>query len=485
MWTEPVPTFQRRWTTSRACLALLAFGASSLPGLSFGQTHEAPAPPVGPIAPANPVADGPPQRVLTLAQVQQLAMRQPQMLVARAQTDVAVAQADQARAPLLPQVTGTAQYTRETGNYVSRPGFVPQTVLTYMGNPITETVVTPTPSLSQSFDVWNFGVNATQLIYDFGQTSGKFSAASANADATRLAETTTRITVLLNVRRMYFNARAMKELVNVARETLDDQNNHLAQVVAMVSVGTQPQIALAQQQASVANAKVQLITSQNNYETSKAQLNQAAGIAGGTDYDVGSEESPPVEDEDQSLEALVSKAIAARPELAQLVKQREAQESTLSAAKGGYGPAFSAAAGFTEAGLALDNLVPNWSAGLLLNWPFFQGGLTVGQVHQAQAGLNSIDAQTSLEELQVRVDVDTARLAVRAAKATIGAAQDAVTSAKEQLRLAEQRYATGVGNIIELNDAQVAYTTSAAQLVQALYTLASARAQLLAALGRT
>jgi outer membrane protein len=109
----------------------------------------------------------------------------------------------------------------------------------------------------------------------------------------------------------------------------------------------------------------------------------------------------------------------------------------------------------------------------------------VGQVHQAKAGLNSIDAQTSLEELQVRVDVDTARLAVRAAKATIGAAQDAVTSAHEQLRLAEQRYATGVGNIIELNDAQVAYTTSAAQLVQARYSLATARAQLLAALGRT
>jgi outer membrane protein len=74
---------------------------------------------------------------------------------------------------------------------------------------------------------------------------------------------------------------------------------------------------------------------------------------------------------------------------------------------------------------------------------------------------------------------------VKAAKATIGAAEDAVSSAREQLRLAEQRYSTGVGNIIELGDAQVAYTAAAAQLVQARYGLASARAQLLAALGRT
>ena len=99
--------------------------------------------------------------------------------------------------------------------------------------------------------------------------------------------------------------------------------------------------------------------------------------------------------------------------------------------------------------------------------------------------IENADAQRAVEELQVRLDVDSARLAVRAAKATIGASEDAVTSAKEQLRLAEQRYATGVGSIIELDDAQVAYSTAAAQLVQARYSLASARAQLLAALGRS
>jgi outer membrane protein len=235
----------------------------------------------------------------------------------------------------------------------------------------------------------------------------------------------------------------------------------------------------------VANAQVQLITAQNNYETAKAQLNQAAGIPGGTDYDVADQESAPVEDEDQSLDVLVTKALARRPEIATLAKQRVAQEETLSSAKGGYGPTLSAAVGANEQGTALDGLVPNWSAGFLLTWQLFQGGLTRAQVRQAEAGLQSIDAQRSLEELQVRLDVDSARLAVRAAKATISAAEDAVTSAREQLRLAEQRYATGVGNIIELTDAQVAYTSAAAQLVAARYGLATARAQLLAALGRT
>ncbi len=416
----------------------------------------------------------PAARVLTLAQIERAATeQQPQVLVARAQTSIAEATADQVRAPLLPQVIGTAQYTRLTTNYAPRPGSVPGN---FTGGQV---------SLTDSKDYWNFGVNATQLIYDFGQSTGRFRAAEANVDAQRHSERATRLVVLSAARRAYFNARAQKELVDVARETLDDQQKHLLQVQGFVQFGTQPPIALATQRAAVANARVQLISAQNNYETAKAQLNQAAGIPGDTDYDVGDELLAPVDDEDQPVEALVAKAIGARPEIATLVKQREAQEATVRAAQGAYGPTLSAAAGATEAGTNLDGLVPNWNAGLLLSWPIFQGGLTRGQVRQAEAGLAGVHAQQSLEELQVRLDVNTARLAVLAAKATIGAVQEAFDNARSQLQLAEQRYATGVGNIIELTDAQVTYNAAAAQVVSARYQLASARAQLLAALGRT
>jgi outer membrane protein len=58
-----------------------------------------------------------------------------------------------------------------------------------------------------------------------------------------------------------------------------------------------------------------------------------------------------------------------------------------------------------------------------------------------------------------------------------------IANARERLRLAEGRYASGVGSVIELGDSQLALTTAAAQVVQANYQLSSARADLLAALG--
>ena len=123
---------------------------------------------------------------------------------------------------------------------------------------------------------------------------------------------------------------------------------------------------------------MQFVTAQNNYEISKTQLNQAAGIRGGTEYELGDETVGPVAGEDGSLE-FFGEALKARPEMASFVKQREAQDDSLSAARGGYGPAFSAAAGVTAAGTALSGLVPNWSAGLILSWPIFQGGLTIAE----------------------------------------------------------------------------------------------------------
>ena len=102
---------------------------------------------------------------------------------------------------------------------------------------------------------------------------------------------------------------------------------------------------------------------------------------------------------------------------------------------------------------------------------------------EARANLAITDSNADAERLQVRVDVEQALLNIRAAKASIDASHDAQTNAQARLQLAEGRYQAGTGSTIELGDAQVALTNAGAQVVQADFNLATARAQLLAALG--
>jgi outer membrane protein len=408
--------------------------------------------------------------VLTLDQAVNTALqRQPSVRQARASTDAAEGRTEQARSGYLPQLNGTASYQRTTSNFAPRPG----------ANP----TLMPGRKSWETFDFFNFGLSATQLIYDFGQTRGKWRAAEASQEAFKATEQTVAQQVIFGVRRAYYQALAQEDLVRVARENLDNQQKHLTQTEGLVRAGMRPDIDLARVRTDLANARVGLINAESGVDVAKTLLAQAIGVQPGP-MSLRNEESAAISGEDGPVAALVDTALAGRPELASFERAKRAQEASITALKGAYGPSLSATGTATEVGTSLGGLVPNAGVGAVLTWPILQGGFTTGQLREARANLANIQAQIDALRLQVEVDVQQAQVAVRGAKAAVVAAEEAVTNGREQLRLAEGRYTGGLGNAIELGDAQVAFTGAAAQGVQARYTLAIARAQLITALGK-
>jgi outer membrane protein len=190
-------------------------------------------------------------------------------------------------------------------------------------------------------------------------------------------------------------------------------------------------------------------------------------------------------EEDVGLDALMAEASKTRPELASFDDQIRSAALTIDAAKGDYFPSFGAGTSVTAAGAQLDKLALNWSGQLNVNWALFQGWLTEATVREARAQLAVVESRRDTEVLAVRLEVEQAQLAVRGAKAALRGSKEALVNAEQRLALAEGRYQTGVGNVIELGDAQLARTNAAAQEVGAEYNLATARAQLLRSLGRT
>lgn len=415
-------------------------------------------------APHTPPVQVP--RILTLEEAIRTARQnQPQLVQARAALEAAGARAGQARAGLLPQIDATASYQRSTSNSVAPPGAEP----------------------SNSWKMSNsFGASATlsQLIWDFGQTSGRWRAAQASTDSQRFTERATTLQLLASVRTAFFGARAARDLVKVSRDTLANQDAHLRQVEGFVRAGTRPEIDLAQYRTARANAEVQLITAENGYSTAKARLNQAMGVEGNTDFMVGDDALPAIPGEDLDLDTLVAEAAKNRAELAAQEQQLRALELSLGATKGDYWPTLGASATARSSGPEIDSPALNVSAGLNLTWNLLRGGLTRAQVQEASANLASARAQMATLRQQVRLEVEQARLSVRAAKQTLVAADEALQNASQRLRLAEGRYRAGAGSAIELGDAQLALTSAAAQRVQAEYDLSSSRALLLEALGR-
>jgi len=438
------------------------------PGLAGAQS---PTPAAGTAAPAPAAATDAP-RLLHLDDAVQAALKnQPQLVQARASAAAAEGRVIQARSPLLPQVTPQASWTRS------------YRALTSTATGGAGTTPNPGQCVNAPCNTWRFGVTGSQTLWDPSTWAG-WESQQRLADSLNAASTATLNNVILNVRTFYFQARATKDLVSVADQTLKNQTTHQDQVAGFVRVGTRPEIDLALAKLNVANARVQLITAQNNDRIAKAQLNQAMGVPQGTDYQVAGDELAPLDVEDRPLPFLFDQALSARPEIAEFEFARQASGKALDSAKWGWSPTLSFGGSYFKAGPDLGTLSDSWSFGFTLTWQLIQGGLTVGRVREAEQNLVGSAAALTGEQLQVRFDVEQAQATLLGNKESLVAAQDAVDNAKEQLRLAEGRYQAGVGTIIELSDAQVQLTTAQAQLVQAQYNLASARARLLAALGR-
>ena len=421
---------------------------------------------VGGAARAEPNA-GP----LTLSEALRTARaHQPALQQAASAREAAGAQAEVSRASLLPQVTGVASYVRSTANSTVAPG----AQLIAAGGAGTSW---------QTYPFYRFGLSANQLIWDFGQSLNQWKAAKTTAEAQAEAQRTAEVQVAYNVRVAFFTARAAKDLVDVARDTLANLERHLAQIEGFVQLGSRPEIDVTQARADRANGRVQLINAENSYDVARAQLNLAMGVERGVDYALSDETLPAVDGEEAATDALMEQADRTRPELANLRLAVAGRELTLRSIRDQHWPSLGVSTGLTDNGGGLDRLVWNWTGALTLSVPIFLGGSVSAQTRQQEALLVGARAQLDQQHQQVRLEIEQARLGLRAAKGLVEAAQDALANTRDRLRLAEGRYQTGVGNIIELGDAQVAATAAAAQFVQAQYQVFTARAQLLKALG--
>jgi outer membrane protein len=414
-------------------------------------------------------------RVLSLDEALRLARAaHPQARSAHAQTEASLAKIDETEAPLLPQISASGIYSRSRST---------------SGTSIPATSTATSTATGSTFgggsgNSYNFGLNASQLLYDFGQTTGRRNVAKATARQQEENERNTAVQIALNVRSAYYAAVAARAMLKVASDNLANQEAHLRQIQGFVEVGRRPEIDLAQVRTDRANAQVQVINTEVGYASAKAVLNQAMGVEEPIGYDVVDPGAAAVDGENDSLEALMPTALGARPDLSALARQIESQQFLLGSIKGSYAPTLSAGAGLSESGQAMDDLRWNYRASLSLNWQIYGGGITDGQMREARANLTALRAQYDLQRQQVRLDVEQARLNVRATKAAVEAAREAAENARVRLKLAEGRYQAGVGSIIELGDAQVALTAAAAQEVQAVFNVAAARARLMAALGR-
>ena len=420
----------------------------------------------------------PPGEKLTLERAIELTIHNhPRGLEMKSEAVAADERAGEARAALLPQVYSATEYLRSTDNPIGNttylnPGFLPR---------ITGTLHGASANAAQSFststtDNYAAGVAIQQYLLDFGRVRGRIEQRDEEAHAALALAQGTELDLVFEAAQRYFALLAAGQKVKVYKKAIEQRSEQLHAAQVKASANLTPQIDVLTATAALTRAQTDLLEASDQQDIARVALNNTMAISrNAPDYELADVLTyQPVSG---NLETYFASAIALRPDLHALEAQARAAGAQIQQARSDYFPSVGATAGYSTMGTGLP-AANNFNAGIVVVWPIFNGFATEHQVEEAKATQNAIRYAIDDLELRVWLDVKSAYLELQTAVERIHQAEATLAASSGQLELADKRYNAGLGNIIELTDAERFYIQDDAAYVDALYGYSVAKAML-------
>lgn len=407
---------------------------------------------------------------LTLQRCVDIGLRQhPTVIAARNNVIASQSRVYAARSNYYPQIATSSSYSRikpMTGVQRAADTGIPGT--------------TPSTATS-SYDSYTSSLTLSQNIYDFGRTGSQVDIQKFNLDASRQDLDTTINQVVFEVKQAYFGVLQSQRNRVVAEETVVQFQKHLEQARGFFEVGTKPKFDVTKAEVDLSNAKLSLIKAENAVKVSKVVLDNAMGVPEAPAYTV--EDNLAFQKFGMPFQEALEAAYKNRPDLQSLVSRRMSIERSIDLARADFYPVLTGNAAYNRGGSSFFRN-EGWNVGVALAFPIFSGFLTKNQVEEARANLAAAKANEETLKQSIYLDIQQAYLNLGVAEDSIANTLLTVQQATENFEIANGRYAAGVGNPIEVTDAEVSLTNAKTSHIQALYDYKVAQANLERAMGR-
>ncbi len=327
---------------------------------------------------------------------------------------------------------------------------------------------------------WSYRAVASLPLFTSGRIGAFVDAAGAEVRASRFDEAREALEVKLSVAEAYLDVLRAERLLDVADSHVRRLAAHAddaANLVEQGVVATNDRLAAA---VALADAHQQRSQAANALDIARAVYNRLLGRP--LDRPVALVAPPPGE-EPGNLASLTERALAARPELAELDQEARVWSSQASGALAAVRPQSSVDGGYTHQENRYQLYPGVWSVALNLRWTLFDGG--AARAGSLAARRQADAAATRREDLQslVALEVRRAWLDARESRARVPVTRDALAEADENLRVARDRYTAGVGTATEVLDAEALRARSETNAALASYNATLAGLRLRRAVG--
>jgi outer membrane protein len=394
-----------------------------------------------------------------------------QALAIALERNVSVAQAangiDNAKAAVvtaygayIPKLTATASYNRVGLSS-------PPSVRTIGGVPF------PVGRTDTYYNTYYGAVGLSYTLFDGFNREAALGSARADESQATDAYKRTRQSIANSVISSYLAVVQNEQQVKVLQENLTNEKNRLDRITEQNRLGAVAIGDVYRQQSVVAQAEYNLISGQNQYDKSKADLLNILALDVNQDYVIADQsidsqikqvETDPGVQTLGSFGDLFKRALEARPDYAAVAEGVNLADLGITEAWSAYYPTVSVnGAYYTN---AQDwTTASSWgnhstSLGLSLSWQLPEIFGSMQRIQTADIAKKNAVLQLQQKQRDVSVELKKALLDLEAARKQYVASQKSQIAAGQDRKTAEAKYNLGSGTLLDLQVADATYLTA-------------------------
>lgn len=329
----------------------------------------------------------------------------------------------------------------------------------------------------------SIGLSLSYLLYDFGARAANLESARQLLAAAGATQDGTVQTLFLAAVQAFYRTHAMAAALNAAIESERAAKQSHAAAEARYLAGVATPADRLQARTAWSQTTLARITAEGDLKKTQGTLSNVIGLDANQTVVLDTGESiVNRNDFEHDVALLIDQAKHLRPDLQAAEAQIKAAEAAVEAARAEGKPSISLTASSNQnnnGGISSHGS----SLGVNISMPIFGGYAPTYRVRAAEAQVEVRQAQAERMRSQVALEVWTAYQDLVTATQTLRTSADLLNSAEQSERMASGRYKAGVGNILDVLNAQSALASARQQRIQSMLDWNISRATLAQSMG--
>ncbi len=333
----------------------------------------------------------------------------------------------------------------------------------------------------------NLGLQLNQNIYDGGAWWNKIKFAKNSLKSTELTKEFTRLAIIQDVTEKFYSLLKSQQLLLVYNKSLENSQKQLKKTEEMHRIGQVAKKDLFKSQVREGNDRLNVISQKSAIKNAIANLNVAMGQDPGEHISINEGEytKPQQIDEKTAWEKVLSNNV----ELRNLKVEKQNANLTYKITKANLLPSITGSYRYSRGGDDLSKTFSgfdkwwNSSVGLNIGWSIFSGFQRKTNIQQSKISYNIYNDRIAKKKIILNNQTQVLIQTLDTYREMISIYELNIKSAQEDLRLAQEMYRLNSATLLEVLDAQVAYTRAQADLIRVKYDAKIAEVQLAGLMG--